>query len=192
MKRLIGRPSPALVVACLALAISLGGVGYAAVKLPKNSVGTVQLKNGAVTSKKVKNRSLVAADFKRGVLLRGAAGQSGAQGPQGVQGPKGDQGEKGTKGEAGVSGYVHTVVQIPSNPGMDAQYEGGAKCPEGTRLLGGGAYVSPTGYPAALKQSWPRTASTGEEWYAKAARYADGGTVRWSIYIHAICGKVTP
>ena len=37
MKRLIGRPSPAMVVACLALAISLGGVGYAAVKLPKNS-----------------------------------------------------------------------------------------------------------------------------------------------------------
>ncbi len=190
MKRLIGRPSPAMVVACLALAVSLGGVGYAAVTLPKNSVGTVQLKNGAVTSKKVRNRSLVAADFRRGVLLRGPAGPSGAQGPQGAQGPKGDKGEQGTKGEAGVSGYVHTGAQIPSNPGTGAQYEGAAKCPEGTRLLGGGAYVSPTGYPAALTQSWPRTTSAGDEWYAKAARYADGGTVRWSIYIHAICGKV--
>jgi hypothetical protein len=33
------RPSPALVVASIALAVSLGGVGYAAVKLPRNSVG---------------------------------------------------------------------------------------------------------------------------------------------------------
>ncbi|HET8741940.1 MAG TPA: hypothetical protein VFM41_04910 [Gaiella sp.] len=114
----------------------------------------------------------------------------GAVGPQGPKGPKGDKGTKGDQGEPGVSGYVHTGVQIPSNPGTDAQYEGAAKCPEGTKLLGGGAYVSPSGYPAALAQSWPRSTSAGDEWYAKGVRYADGGAVRWSIYIHAICGKV--
>jgi hypothetical protein len=37
------RPSPAMVVACMALLISLGGVSYAAIKLPANSVGTKQL-----------------------------------------------------------------------------------------------------------------------------------------------------
>jgi hypothetical protein len=37
-------PSPALVVASIALAVALGGTGYAAVKLPKNSVTTVQVK----------------------------------------------------------------------------------------------------------------------------------------------------
>jgi hypothetical protein len=45
------RPSPALVVACLALFVALAGTGVAAVVLvPKNSVGTVQLKNSAVVS----------------------------------------------------------------------------------------------------------------------------------------------
>jgi hypothetical protein len=34
MRRITGlRPSPALVIACIALAISLGGTSYAAVKL---------------------------------------------------------------------------------------------------------------------------------------------------------------
>ena len=39
-------PSPALVVATIALIVALGGTSYAA--LSNNSVGTNQLKNGAV------------------------------------------------------------------------------------------------------------------------------------------------
>ena len=61
-------PSPALVVACLALAMSLGGVGYAAIVLPPHSVGTAQLKDNAVTSPKVRNQSLKAIDFAPGQL----------------------------------------------------------------------------------------------------------------------------
>jgi hypothetical protein len=41
------------VVACLALLISLGGVGYAAIRLPANSVGTKQLKKNAVKRSKI-------------------------------------------------------------------------------------------------------------------------------------------
>jgi hypothetical protein len=44
----IQRPSPAMVVGCIALFVAMGGVGYAAVVLPANSVGTTQLKAGAV------------------------------------------------------------------------------------------------------------------------------------------------
>ena len=43
------RPSPAMVVACLALGIALAGTSYAAIKLPANSVGAKQLKRNAVT-----------------------------------------------------------------------------------------------------------------------------------------------
>jgi hypothetical protein len=49
------RPSPAMVVALIALVVSLGGTGYAAIKLPANSVGAKQLKKGAVVRAKIKS-----------------------------------------------------------------------------------------------------------------------------------------
>jgi hypothetical protein len=54
MKKLAGRLSYANVVATLALFVALGGASYAAIKLPKNSVGTKQLKANAVTAAKIK------------------------------------------------------------------------------------------------------------------------------------------
>lgn len=95
--------SYANVMATLALFIALGGGAYAAVKLPKNSVTTVQVKNG----------SLLARDFKKGQLK---AGPAGAQGPKGDQGPRGlggpagpfgppgEQGLPGPKGDQGLPG----------------------------------------------------------------------------------------
>ena len=76
-------------VALLGLFIALGGTSYAAVKLPRNSVGPKQIKAGAVGSSEVKNRSLRANDLRRGVLRRGPTGAQGAQGPRGAQGPPG-------------------------------------------------------------------------------------------------------
>jgi hypothetical protein len=70
-----------MVVASLALLTSLAGTGYAATVLPRNSVGTTQLQNNAVTSAKVMNSSLVRADFKPGQLPRGPAGPAGPAGP---------------------------------------------------------------------------------------------------------------
>ena len=58
------RPSPAFVISIVALFVAMGGTGYAALKLPKNSVGNKQLKKNAVTSSKVKNGSLTGKDFK--------------------------------------------------------------------------------------------------------------------------------
>lgn len=56
------------VASTLALVVALGGTGYAASTLAAHSVGTRQLKTGAVTSKKVKNFSLSYKDFKGGQL----------------------------------------------------------------------------------------------------------------------------
>jgi hypothetical protein len=63
------RPSPAMVVGCIALGVALGGTSVAAVQaLPKNSVGTKQLKNNAVTSPKVKNNTISGADVNEASL----------------------------------------------------------------------------------------------------------------------------
>ena len=93
-----------MVVASLALLVALGGTSIAAVTvvLPKNSVGTPQLQANAVVSSKVKNRSLMAADFAPGQI------------PQGPQGPPGGQGPAGPAGVASP-GYIAQVVSQTSN-----------------------------------------------------------------------------
>ena len=53
MRKRLSTPSPALVVALIALFVALGGTSYAALTLPKDSVGTKQLKDGAVTAAKI-------------------------------------------------------------------------------------------------------------------------------------------
>lgn len=60
-KRLLRAPSPAFVISLIALFVALGGTGYAAIHLPKNSVGAKQLKKNAVTSTKIKNKAVSAA-----------------------------------------------------------------------------------------------------------------------------------
>lgn len=52
------RPSAALVISLVALFVSLGGVGYAATQLPANSVGTSQLRNNAVSYKKIQPQAV--------------------------------------------------------------------------------------------------------------------------------------
>lgn len=51
-------------MACLALFIALGGVSYAAVKLPKNSVGAMQIKKNAVSESKIKKNAVTGAKIK--------------------------------------------------------------------------------------------------------------------------------
>src|SRR3954447_5722180 len=68
LSRLTPRLTFANVVSLLALAIALGGSAYAAVSLPKNSVGTKQLKTRAVTNSKLANGAVTAAKVRPGSL----------------------------------------------------------------------------------------------------------------------------
>lgn len=92
------------VVAVIALFIALGGASYAAVKLPKNSVGTKQIKKNAVDSSKVRNGSLLATDFGKGQLPAGATGATGAPGAAGLPGASGNSGPTGPTGVSGATG----------------------------------------------------------------------------------------
>lgn len=47
------RPTASMVISLVALFVAMGGVGYAAVSIPRNSVGTAQIKNNAVTARKM-------------------------------------------------------------------------------------------------------------------------------------------
>lgn len=100
------------VVATLALFIALGGGAYAAVKLPRDSVGATQIKPSAVSSSKVRNGSLLAADFKRGQLPKGPKGDTGpagAPGQTGATGAQGPEGPQGVKGDAATTLFAHVT-----------------------------------------------------------------------------------
>jgi hypothetical protein len=53
MGKRVPRPSPAMVVALLALCLAVGGTAFAATKLGKNAVKTKNIKNGAVKASKL-------------------------------------------------------------------------------------------------------------------------------------------
>jgi hypothetical protein len=93
LKRPRFRLSYSNVVATMALFFALAGGAWAATQLPKESVGSTQLKNEAVTPGKL------SAAAKKG--FTGAAGQAG---PQGALGPRGNEGQRGENGAVGATG----------------------------------------------------------------------------------------
>jgi hypothetical protein len=99
----IRRPSPAMVVAMLALLVAMSSsagadpIGEVSALIRGKSIAA-----NAITSKHVKNRSLRGVDFARGQLPRGPAGPAGPQGPAGGQGPPGPAGASAAKYWAGI------------------------------------------------------------------------------------------
>ena len=151
------RPSPAMVVAFVALIVSVTSSAYAAVRIT-----TVNIANGAVTQPKlarnsvwhanlgtrsVRNLNLAAnsvwhAQIGTGSVMRNnISGQllaelHGAQGPAGTQGPAGPQGPEGAQGPPGPPGGTGTGPQGPQGPqGVQGppgpQGETGAAGPQG-------------------------------------------------------------
>ncbi|MFL5895727.1 MAG: collagen-like protein [Thermoleophilaceae bacterium] len=113
------RPRHATIVAYLALFTALGGGAYAASQLPRNSVGSAQLKKSAVTSVKVKDRSLQARDFAKGQLPAGPQGPKGDAGAPGTKGDPGPQGDPGAKGDTGAAGSAVAYAHILANATVD-------------------------------------------------------------------------
>ena len=164
-------PSPAMTVACVALVVALGGTGYAAIVLPKNSVGTTQLKNNAVVSSKVKDGSLLAADFKSGQLPAGAAGPAGPAGATGAAGP------------AGPAGATKVVMRRQYTDGSGTFF-GSASCNSGENVVGGGAFVASAGPNDAVISSSPSGAS-GEAATGWGATARTTGTKTLAVF--AMC-----
>lgn len=86
-------------IGLLALFFALGGVSYAAT-LPRNSVGSGQLRAGAVT------RAKLAKGVRQQLAAKGKAGPRGAQGERGAAGAAGPQGERGATGAQGAAGVA--------------------------------------------------------------------------------------
>jgi hypothetical protein len=116
MKRIFGAGRYANVTSTMALVVALAGTSYAAIKLPANSV----------TSKTVKDRTLLKKDFKPGQLPAGKTGPKGDGGPAGATGTSGPPGPAGGQGGQGPAGpgsgtearsQAVAAVNYPVSPG---------------------------------------------------------------------------
>jgi hypothetical protein len=121
------------VVATLALFVALAGTSYAAVRLPRNSIGTSQIRREAVTGAKVRSGTLTGAKI--------AAGS--------IDGSRLDLSSLGTVPSAASAAHATTAehATLADRAGDAATLEGATaaeligkakpSCPAGTKLLGG-------------------------------------------------------
>jgi hypothetical protein len=167
-------PSPALVIACLALAVALSGGAYAvSTALPRNSVGSAQLKANAVNSAKVQNRSLRAVDFGIGQIPKGPQGPAGAAGPQ---------------GPPGTSGVQQISSTGPSNSTGPKSFQ--VDCPSGKRAIGGGGTLTGTTTNTFLTTSRPSDSGTG--WVAAGRESSGGNAGNWAVQAWVVCATAAP
>lgn len=155
----------ALIVAVLGQAPIANAVREAV--LPKNSVGTTQVRDG----------TLLRRDFRAGQL------------PAGPKGDRGEKGDPGAAGPPGMSGFevVQRSTSYDSSPDKDVS----VTCPEGKRLVGGGGGAwgrariwSPT--HVALTANDPVDDRT---WVVKA-RETEPKDEEWFLEVRAFCAAI--
>lgn len=175
-----------IILSTTALVVAVFGstpLGEAALEqvVPRNSVGAAQLRNnavtnrklaaGAVTTGKVRNRSLLAVDFALGQLPRGEQGPAGPQGPVGAP---------------GISGYQTVFATGASNSVSFKSLN--ATCPSGKRALGGGVAITPAAATTAVAVT--RNYLSGTDTWETAARETSTFAGSWMLNAVVICATV--
>ena len=107
------RPSAPLVVSFAALFVALGGVGYAATELPRNSVGNAQLQNGSVGNWKLKSNAVGARK-----IINGSVGARQINSSQ-VQLRIATGCSTGAIASVGLSGTVTCTPSLPNQYGSN-------------------------------------------------------------------------
>ena len=163
---MLSRLSYANVIATIALFLALGGSSYAALNLPKGSVGPKQLQKNSVSSKKVKPRSLLKSDIKKSALAS-LQGAQGPQGPQGLQGPQGVAGAPGAPGATNVIARHSAFTVIAPDTNDNAQVD----CLPGETATGGGIETT-NGHTGDMMAGVSRPVSGADDkptgWYVRA------------------------
>jgi hypothetical protein len=155
MRRLrVGPPSPALIIALIALFVSLGGVSYG---LARGSVGTRAIKNNSVRSKDLRNNNARSKDIRNGTL-RGKdvfadtlGGREINESTLNINTP--------TVGGGGLKNVLvrSSTVPLPANTSASAE----VSCNTGEKMLGGGGSVGKFANTIHWLSSRPTTATGG-------------------------------
>ena len=207
MRGRIPNTSPAMVVALIALFVSLGGVSYAVA-----TIGSAEIRDGSVQGRDIRNATVLGRDVKDGSLqgreihtgtlqsrdirdgsVRGVDVHDESLGGADLAvntlgGREIEESRLRVRRLAGIdaSRYVKRPRQVQTATATDAatpKLAPPARCPKGTRLLGGGArVVAGAPAPVALTANGP----DGNGW--AAAAYATAPTGSWQLVSVAVCG----
>lgn len=153
-----------VVISVVALIVALGGTSYAAMKVPRGSVGHAQLRPGAVQSDVVKDGSLLKRDFNPKDLPAGPKGDPGATNVQ----------IRGAVGATAPPGQIGTAV---------ATCEG-----EERATGGGGSFAGEPNVNDRLVDSRPliadgATGGTPTRWQARIVNGDPGGPRTPTAYV---------
>jgi len=183
--RRIPHVSPSMVVACLALTVALAGTSVAATQLlPRNSVGTAQLRTGAVTNGKLRNQAVTNARIRKNTITSNRI-QNGTLIRADFRPGQLEDGA-GAPGSPGISGLqrVDTATDTSSSGSKTVS----VNCPSGKRVIGGGARVTGGGANrVSIVESFPD--SDGSKWNARANEVV-GTSAVWSLQAYALCAIV--
>src|SRR6478752_3024767 len=145
MKGFRSKLSYANVMATIAVFIALGGSSYAAFVLPRDSVGSKQIRKGAVRSTEIKDRSIALRDIS-GATRKALRGQ---RGPQGMPGAPGAPATKYFAAVTGAGSFVRGNATSGGRTGV------------GTYAIGFAQDVSACVYTATLGTTDGTTAPPG-------------------------------
>jgi hypothetical protein len=189
-----------LVLSITALVVAVLGatpVGHAVVSVVPpfakkahyaDRAGTASAVNGIKAARKPRPRFLVPLDA-RGKLPASVApaGPVGPQGKMGPQGAKGNAGAKGDTGPPGISGYEFAHGSSVSD--STSEKSALVTCPAGKKAVGGGAEVSLSSEPVALRLSYPFDGATSG-WFGRAYETTPTSD-SWFLLVYAVCVDVS-
>ena len=101
-------PSPAMIVAMLALCVALGGSAYAA-----SQINGKNIRNGTISGKKLKNRTITSSKISRATVRA-------LKNRLGLRGPRGYRGHAGAKGATGPAGTALAYARVAADGTVDA------------------------------------------------------------------------
>jgi hypothetical protein len=183
------RPTPAMLVALIALVFAATGTAAAAGMLSGS-----KLTNNSVTSAKIRNASLGVQDLSSTARssLRGNTGPQGNPGTPGTPGTKGDKGDKGLTGPQGPQGtpgvsniqHIEAIHVLLGSQTSSYWYD---SCPAGKRLLSGGVYLYDN--RQVIKIAAPTSTST----FLTQVRTQNGAAIgtHTAVHTHLICASVS-
>ena len=163
------RPSPALVVAFIALFVAMSGVGYTAAK-----INGKRIKNSSISGGKLKRKTVTAARVKDETLT-------------------------GTQiNESTLSLLGSTITTRRASVPFPGDNSTGvtAQCAAGEKLIGGGGSIDAAGIQRAITSSRPSTAAAGlpadgaafDAWRVNAS--SDIGASATTLRAWAVCASL--